>query len=85
MDNVTFYLPEFMSKPTEISKKIKFFGKKLQKIQVFGKKFKKKISKFSEKIAKNFKVFGTNYKFLERTAKILRFWIVFYVASDLIE
>ena len=40
------------------------FRKKLQKIQVFGKKFKKKISKFSEKIAKI-------SKFLEQTTN---FW-----------
>ena len=61
LDNLTFYLPEIMPKPTETSKKVNFLEK-------FAK-----ISKFSEEIAKISKFFGTNCKFLERTAKISRF------------
>ena len=50
LHNLTFYLSEFMPKPTETSKKNQTFEKKKQKFQVFlGKNAK--ISKFSEKIA----------------------------------
>ena len=70
-----------MLKPTETLKTFQVFWNKLQKFQVFGENCQNfkvfgKISS-SEKIAKNFKIFETNCKFLERTAKISRFWLVF--------
>ena len=52
MDNLTFYLPEFMPKLTETSKKNPIFGKKkMQKIQVFGKKIQK-FQNFRNKLQK---------------------------------
>ena len=75
LHNLTFYLSEFMPKPTETSKKIKLLKKKNAKSSSFlGKNAK--ISKFSKKNCKHFKVFGTNSKCLERTANISRFWLV---------
>ena len=62
MDNLTFYLLEFMPKPTETSKKSQIFGKNCTQIKFLGKNTK--TSKFSEKIAKI-------SKFLEQT---LNFW-----------
>ena len=50
MDNLIFYLPEFMPKPTETSKKVKFLEKIAKKIKFLGKNTK--ISKISEKNAK---------------------------------
>ena len=52
-------LAEFLLKPTETSKKIQIFGKKLQKFQVFRKN------------CKNFKVFGNKCKNLKHLASFL--------------
>ena len=72
LHNLTFYLSEFMPKPTETSKKIKLLKKKMQKVQVFWEKmqkfqsFRKKIaniSKFSEQTANVWKELQTSQDF----------------------
>ena len=67
-----------MLKPTETSNKLKFFEKKLQKFQVFGKncknfKYLEKIAKISSiwKKLQKFQVFGKNCRNLIILANVL--------------
>ena len=76
LDNLTFYLPEFILKPTEISKKSQTFGKNCKKFKFLGKKCKnfKVFGKMGEKIQsfwKNLQNFGKNCRNLKNLASFL--------------